>query len=474
MTKEEVLSLAERVKREQSESNTLELKSAKGGTPSRLYDTLSSFSNQDEGGIILFGIDEENGYEICGVYDAHDLQKKVREQCLQMQPVVRPLISVAEKNGKTVVAAEIPGMDITDRPCFYKGTGINKGSYIRVGDADEQMTSYEIYGFEAFKKKYQDDIRPVKRASIGALDQAALSGYVEKLKKGKKNFQTLNTEQIYELAGITKDGTVTMSAVLLFCLYPQAYFPQLSIIAVSVPGSEVGDTGSLGERFSDNLRIEGSIPEMLSEAISFVEKNTRTSVIIDPQTGKHMDRTEYPIVAVREALVNALVHRDYSMNTEGMPIQLQIFSDRIEIRSPGGIYGRIGIDQLGKVQPDTRNPVLASSLEVMGITENRYSGIPVIRRTLQEYGLEMPEFRIERGTFVVRFYRRNDDLKMDDTLDRILAYCAIPRTKKEIAQYLGIATGWYVDKKYLSPLINAQRLGIDDSEGKRKRKYFVR
>ena len=80
----------------------------------------------------------------------------------------------------------------------------------------------------------------------------------------------------------------------------------------------------------DNRRIEGTIPEMLSEALAFVRKNLRVKTIIDPLSGKRQDVAEYPLTAIREILLNALVHRDYSTHTEGMPIQLQIFSDRIE------------------------------------------------------------------------------------------------------------------------------------------------
>ena len=83
-------------------------------------------------------------------------------------------------------------------------------------------------------------------------------------------------------------------------------------------------------------------------------------IIVDSETGKRKDRTDYPITAIRKAILNALVHRDYSIHTEGMPIQIIMFENRIEIRNPGGIYGRIRIDQLGKVQPDTRNPIIAS------------------------------------------------------------------------------------------------------------------
>ena len=198
-----------------------------------------------------------------------------------------------------------------------------------------------------------------------------------------------------------REGKPTLAAEFLFGLYPQAYFPQLGIIAVSVPGTEVGDTDIDGSRFIDNQRIEGTIPDMVDEALQFVRKNTRKKTIVDPDTGKRKDKTDYPINSVREALLNALVHRDYSIHTEGMPVQLSIFADRLEITNPGGLYGRLTLDTLGKIQPDTRNPVLATALEVLDVTENRYSGIPTIRRELKEHGLPAPEFRNERGEFTV-------------------------------------------------------------------------
>lgn len=74
-----------------------------------------------------------------------------------MEPVIRPLLTVAEKEGKCFVSAEIPGADLTDRPVFYQGKGRVKGSFIRVGDSDEPMTEYEVYSYEAYRKKYQDD-----------------------------------------------------------------------------------------------------------------------------------------------------------------------------------------------------------------------------------------------------------------------------------------------------------------------------
>lgn len=243
-----------------------------------------------------------------------------------------------------------------------------KGSYVRVGESDQRMSEYEMYSFEAYRKKYQDDIRSVERAAVSSLNSEKIEEYLKLLKKDKPNLSNLKDSQILELMSIMREDKPTLAAEFLFGLYPQAHFPQLGIIAVSVPGTEIGDTDIDDSRFIDNQRIEGTIPDMVDAALQFVRKNTRKKTIIDPSTGKRRDKTDYPINSVREALLNALVHRDYSIHTEGMPVQLSIFADRLEITNPGGLYGRLTLDTLGKVQPDTRNPVLATALEVMDVT----------------------------------------------------------------------------------------------------------
>ena len=461
MTSEELYETLLTIQRMRCETQTLELKSAEYGCPKRLYDTLSSFSNQDDGGMIVFGIDEEKNYKETGVYDAQDIQKKINEQCLQMTPVVRPLITVVEKDGKKFVSAEIPGMDLVDRPCYYQGRGRLKGSYTRIGDSDEPMTEYEVYSYEAFRKKYQDDIREVPRATMAALDQESLNQYITLLKQGKPHLSSMKDEMIYELVSIKRNSEITLSATLLFSPYPQAYFPQLCITAIVVPGTELGENGVAGERFLDNQRIEGNIPDMLSGALQFVKRNMRTKTIINEKTGQREDRTDYPVTAIREAVINALVHRDYSIHTEGMPIQLIMFQDRLEIRNPGGIYGRMRVDQLGKVQPDTRNPVLASALEVMHITENRYSGIPTIRMEMDRYQLEQPEFVDERGSFIVRLYHKTKEkteaIHTEEAMDLIL-FCRTPRTRKAICEYLGLSSVTYAIQKHVLPLVEAGQL----------------
>lgn len=467
MTAEELREKLEMIQKIKAETNTLELKSAEKGCPQHLYDSLSSFSNQDEGGIIILGIDEEHDYKEVGVYDPQDIQKKINEQCLQMEPIVRPLLTVIEKDGKSFVSAEIPGVDLADRPVFYKGKGRLKGSYTRVGDSDEPMTEYDVYSYEAYRKKYQDDIRGVQRVTLSSLNQEKLALYIELLKRGRPNLSNMDDESIYELMSVTRNNEVTLSATMIFSPYPQAYFPQLCITAIAVPGTELGNLGDYGERFLDNQRIEGSISEMLDEAIRFVKKNMKNKTIINPETGEREDRTDYPITAVREAVVNALVHRDYSIHTEGMPIQIIMYEDRMEIKNPGGIYGRIKVDQLGKMQPDTRNPVLALALETLRVTENRYSGIPTIRREMEKYNLKEPKFADERGSFIVTFYKADNIIKTEPELEEVsnlLVFCKTPRTRKEICEYLGLTSVTYAIQTYVMPLVESGKMKMTNPE----------
>lgn len=476
MQTEELVELVKEIQTSKSESRTLELKTAEIGCPKKLYDTLSSFSNQDDGGIIIFGIDESKDYSVVGVYDSQDLQKQINNQCKEMEPVVRPLITICEVDGKSVVSAEIPGIEITNRPCYYKGKGKVKGSYIRCGDSDEPMTDYEIYSYEAYRKKYQDDIRVIDRASMLTISSDKFIEYKLLCKKNKPNLSKIPDEQFNELMSITKNGKLTLASVLLFCAYPQAYFPQLSIIATSVYGNEVGVLGENGERFKDNRRIEGTIEDMLDGALQFVKNNMRVSTVINPQTGKRNDKADYPLTAVREVILNALVHRDYSIHTEGMPIQLKMYNDRLEVENPGGLYGRMTIDQLGKVQPDTRNPVLATAMETLGLTENRYSGIPTICSEMKNAGLPAPKFEDNKESFTVTLYNNTESLKdgMDST-DSLLEFCSIPRTRSEIANYLGITTPSYAIKKYIKPLIKDGKIEMTNPEKPKSsnQKYFT-
>ena len=475
MIEEELVQLVKKITSEKCEKQNLEIKKASGGTPLKLYDTLSSFSNQIDGGIIIFGIDENSGYEVVGVYDAQDLQKKVMEQSMQMEPVVRPIFTVAQIAGKLVVSAEISECDINDKPCFYKGSGRLRGSYIRVGDSDQPMTEYEIYSYEAYKRRIHDELRTVERATIEYLKKDNVMEYLIKLRRQKQNLANLDEERILETQGISQNGLPTLAGIMLLGEYPQEFFPQLSVTAMVVQGNEIGELGEDGERFVDNKRIEGTIPEMLEGTLAFVRRNMKVKTIITEE-GNRADKPEYPIKAIREIILNALIHRDYSVHTDRSPVRLVMYEDRLELENPGGLYGRITIDDLGKVSADTRNPYLAGALEIMIDTENRFSGIPTVRAELKKAGMPAPVFIDRRGVFKVIFYKKSFVQDKDISFaQKIIDYCSMPRSREELADKFGFGAPTYFIKTYVTPLIEEGKIKmtIPDKPKSKFQKYYT-
>ena len=477
MQEEELIELIEKIQRQKTEKQWIEMKAANKGCPSRLYDTLSSFSNQDQGGILVFGIDEGLDYQVVGVYDPQDLQKKVTEQCKQMEPMVRALFTVCEVEGKIVVSAEIPGVDVSERPVFYKGVGRIRGSYVRVGESDEPMSEYEVYSYDAFRKRTRDDIRPVSGSRLSLFHQKRVEHYLKAVKLERKNLANhVPDEEILELMGVVTEGIPTIAGLMTFSIYPQTYFPQLCITAVVIPGTEMGAIGEEGERFIDNERITGAIPDMLDAAVDFVRRNSRTKTIIG-EDGVRRDKPEYPIKAVREAILNALVHRDYSIHTENVPIRIEMYRDRMEIISCGGLYGRITIDSLGKVRPDTRNAALANMLELLDVTENRYSGIPTIRSEFRNAGLPAPIFSVRHGEFTVVFknniYQAEGGKKQGNMQDDIVEFCSIPRSRAELIEFTGMSR-YYTMSAIVQPLVEEGKLimTIPEKPKSPKQKYL--
>jgi len=483
MTSEELRQLTQWILEKKTETQTLEIKSAQHGCPHRLYDTLSSFSNQDQGGTLFFGIDESQDFALVGVYNLQELQKGIVEQCEQMDPIVRAVFTVAEIDGKNICSAEIPGLDLSRRPCFYKGAGRLKGAFIRIGDADKTMTEYELYSFEAFRRHLHDDERIVPRALLQDLIPEKVDIYLAQRTEQRPGFANLPKNRILELLGISREDKPTLAAILNFSVYPQGFFPQLCITAIVVPGTKIAETTTDGARFLDTKRIEGTLPELVDGALAFCRHNLKTKLTIDANTGERKDTPEYPLTAIREALLNAVIHRDYSEFTEGTPVQLIIFTDRLEIHSPGTLYGRMTVEQLGYARPDLRNPVLATMMEALTKAENRYSGIPTMRRAMKDAHLPAPKFENRRNEFVVTFYNQpSGDTSMpisagagDILSKKLLDYCKVPRSRQEIAGFLNLSSIAYITRKYLRPLLAENKLAetIPEKPRSKNQRYYT-
>ena len=154
-----------------------------------------------------------------------------------------------------------------------------------------------------------------------------------------------------------------------------------------------------------------------------------------------------------------------------------MYSDRFEIENPGGLYGRMTLDRLGKVSADTRNPMIANAMEILGETENRYSGIPTIINAMQEYGLPAPKFESDRGVFKVTLYNAVQESHDTDPIrSEILSFCRTPRSRSEIEQlFNGRMTIAYIMEKYIKPMISNDQLAltIPDKPKSKYQKYYT-
>ena len=249
-----------------------------------------------------------------------------------------------------------------------------------------------------------------------------------------------------------KDGRPTVCGIMLFGKYPQYLSPNLDIVAVVCATGKYAQENEAGERFLVNKRFDGTIPQMLETALAFVQQNMATSTVIDG-TGHRKDVDEYPVKAVREIILNALIHRDYSIHTENESVRIEMYPDRMEVSNPGGLYGRLTLEDLGKTKGNVRNPFIAANLEIMGQTENRYSGIPTIYSEMEKAGLPSPEFENARGVFKVTLY--NKKASESDLFARIIEFCRKPRSKESLAKEFGFDEKHpaYFMNNYVIPLI---------------------
>jgi len=164
ITKEEVINSINKLRMFHTETNTIEAKSAKNGFPKKCYDTISSFSNR-YGGIIIFGLNENDNFKTEGVYDIYDLQKQISALCNDsMEPKIHPYFLTVEFEYKKILAVKINEIPQNKKPCYYKPKGMFKGSYIRVGDRDDVMTDYELYSLQSYNDNISEDLRVIKRA----------------------------------------------------------------------------------------------------------------------------------------------------------------------------------------------------------------------------------------------------------------------------------------------------------------------
>jgi len=449
VTLKELKKLVAEIRSAQSESDTVEVKTAQGGTPKRLYEALSAFANRPGGGIILFGLDETADFSIVGVGDAHRLQEEITSLASDnMEPALRPEFTVDEIDGETVVAAEIDEVPASRKPCFYKNAGLPKGAYLRVGNTNRRMTEYEVFGYLSGRGQPTDDENIVLDASLEDLDNSLIETYIERLRqiRPRAGFLKSGKEEIYlRLRIAAQDSGVirpTLAGLLIFGKYPQEFYPQLMITFVQYFGTTEDEKTPQGARFVDNRRFEGPITEMVDEAETYIMSAMRKSSLIDGMFRR--DITEYPKESLRESIANAVAHRDYSPYVRGSYIQIRMFADRLEVRSPGGLFGNVTVDNL-EDEHSTRNARLMRMMEDMQVVENRGSGISAMLHAMREANLEPPRFDDRRASFKVTFH--NHTLMTPEAISWLNQFSHLPLNDHQRLALVYLRQHSYIDNR---------------------------
>ena len=320
-----------------NDTQTCEVKEARNKIPESITDTLSAFSNGN-GGTIILGISEKEGFTPVESFDARAIQEALSAKCEQMTPRVRPTLEVIPFEGTNVLMAHIPAMPLKDRPCYITTKGRYQGSYIRTGDGDRKLSQYEIDRLmeEHSQPTFDDEI--VAQATLDDLDHNLLSQFINRQRElHPRIFGTRSDENITISMHVAKkddEGTIrpTLGGLLALGSFPQQFFPRLNITFTAFPGITKAEIVDENRRFLDAQTIIGPIPFIIEDALNAVTKNMRTGAVIEGAF--RQDVPDYPRKAVREAIANALMHRDYSPDARGSQVQVNLYADRLEILNP--------------------------------------------------------------------------------------------------------------------------------------------
>lgn len=386
--------------------HAVEIKSGAGGFAGSVVDSLSAFANGD-GGTVILGLDEAADFRPSKGFDAGKARDALAGACAdKMEPPLRLQIDIEEFEGALIVRADVPELDPVAKPCFVKTRGAYQGSFIRGGDGDRCLTHYEVTQLLANRTQPTSDQEIVANAMMADLDDELVEGLLAmSRRRSPRAFDRLDTtDALIRLGAVARgvDGDIhpTLAGLLSLGAYPQQYFPQLFISFVVLPGVRMGQPSPDGARFLDNQTITGPIPIMVTDAVAAMIRNMRKAAVVKG-IGR-ADRYDYPIEVIRELVVNALMHRDYSPDSRGAQVQIELYADRLVVKSPGGLYGGVSVDMLGSDDQvsTSRNRTLAAILSDLPlpnsrgetICENRGSGIPQVMASLREAGMSPPTF----------------------------------------------------------------------------------
>lgn len=403
-----------------TDTERVEVKAAARGLPKSMAETLSAFSNTS-GGVVVLGLAERAGFQAVPGFKARAVADALAQMCGEkMEPPVRASVEIVEFEGAPVVVATVPELPPELKPCFVKSRTMHEGSYVRVGDGDRRLSPYEVDRLLEARRPPRYDREVVEGAVVSDFDEELLGGFMRRQRADSpRAFKGMSDEELLEALCVTArdgEGAVrpTLAGLMALGRFPQRHFPRACLSFTVIPGTSKADVGAEGLRFLDSREIVGPIPVMISELMVALRRNVRVSSKMEGAF--RIDRPEYPETAVREAVANALMHRDYSPEGCASQVQVTMYDDRVEILSPGGLCRAMTVDRLGELGVSfPRNQALANILrttpyaegfaEVGSVVENKGTGYFQIRASLREAHMPDPVAIDHITAFEVALYR---------------------------------------------------------------------
>ena len=350
-----------------------------------LAECLVAFANGD-GGLIVLGLDEE-GRPTETIWEEEAEAALLEAAALCRPPVPTEWRPVETKQG-ALVGINVPRS--TELHALDDGRVL-----VRSGQQNRPLSGDEVRSLAASKNTAEFETEVAPGAQFSDLDPDIIRDYLEQREARGAARVTSTASLLFEIGATDREGNPTTTGVLLFGKNPQMFFPQSGIVFVKFPGTEPrGENGGIGYGRRDEL--SGPLARIVERAWNIIFEEMRIGATVERL--ERQEITEYPRFAVREALVNAVAHRDYRIR--GRRIEIRMYADRLEIISPGGLPGYMTVDNLVE-EHFSRNPRLVSGLFQWGYIEELGLGIDQMIEEMVQAGHAPPAFKATPHLFTV-------------------------------------------------------------------------
>jgi predicted HTH transcriptional regulator len=361
-----------------TEGKTLEFKRDLS-SPDGVLKTLVAFANTS-GGTVLLGVDDGTN-KVRGLRDVLAEEERLASLIADsITPKLVPSIEVVPWRKMQVLAVEV--QPSANRPHHLNRLGPEEGVFVRLGSTNRRADAVLIEEMRRYSRVASFDEQPMPDLNSEAIDFRVASEFFKPIRK-----LTLQALQNLKLATRYQGRVVpTIGGVLLFCEARLDYFPDAWIQVGRFAGKD-------RRRIIDSIEVRTYLPGAAEEVIAFLRKHMMREAVIGPV--KRADVWTFPSIAVREAIMNAIVHADYAQR--GAPIRVALFDDRLEIENPGLLPFGLTIEDIQRGVSKVRNRVIGRVFQALGLVEQWGSGIQRMTAACRDHGQDPPHFE-EIGT----------------------------------------------------------------------------